>query len=128
MFESPAVMGMASALARNAGARLGAIAENVANADTPGYRAKDGKPFSEVYGTGPGLLLRATRPGHLSAAGGERFTAISDRPGGHMSPNGNNVSLEGEMVAAADVRRDHDLALTIYKTSLGILRASLGRR
>ncbi|WP_284165737.1 FlgB family protein [Frigidibacter sp. SD6-1] len=128
MFESPEVMGMASALARNAGVRLGAIAENVANADTPGYRAKDGKPFADVYGAGPGLSLRATRPGHVQGAAGESLTAISDRAGGHMSPNGNNVSLEGEMVAAADVRRDHDLALTIYKTSLGILRASLGRR
>jgi hypothetical protein len=32
------------------------------------------------------------------------------------------------MVAAAQVRMDHDTALAIYRTSLDILRASLGRR
>ena len=48
--------------------------------------------------------------------------------GGTMSPNGNSVSLEGEMVKAADVKREHDLALAIYGKSLAILRASLGRR
>ena len=45
-----------------------------------------------------------------------------------MSPNGNNVSLEGEMLSAAGVRKDHDLALTIYRSSLGLFRTSLGRR
>ena len=43
------------------------------------------------------------------------------------SPNGNSVSLEDEMVKGADIKRQHDLALTIYKTSLGLLRSSIGR-
>jgi flagellar basal-body rod protein FlgB len=45
-----------------------------------------------------------------------------------MSPNGNSVSLETEMVKAADTQREHDLALAVYGKSLDILRASLGRR
>ncbi len=128
MFDQPEVMGMASALAANASARLTAIAQNVANADTPGYRARDAQSFQDSYRAASGLPLRSTRPGHMGGFSGQTLTALSERAGGHMSPNGNNVSLEGEMLAAAGVRQNHDLALTVYRTSLGLLRASLGRR
>ncbi len=128
MFDRPEVLAMASAMAQNASTRLSAIARNVANADTPGYRAVDAASFQDSYrGTGT-LSLQATRTGHLSAAEGVGDTQFVLRSDGNMSPNGNNVSLENEMVSAAGVRRDHELALTIYKTSLGLLRASLGRR
>ena len=128
MFDRPEVLGMASALAANASARLTAIAQNVANADTPGYHARDAQPFQDSYLAASGLPLRTTRPGHHNGFSGQMLTAVSDRASGHMSPNGNNVSLETEMLAAAGVRQDHDLALTIYRTSLGLLRTSLGRR
>lgn len=128
MFDRPEVLGMASAMAQNASTRLSAIARNVANADTPGYRAVDAPSFRDSYRSTGTLPLLATRAGHLSASEGTNRTPLIARPDGNMSPNGNNVSLENEMVAAASVRRDHDLALTVYKTSLGLLRASLGRR
>lgn len=128
MFDRPDVLGMASAMAQNASTRLSAIARNVANADTPGYHAVDALSFRDSYRSSGNLPLQATRTGHLSASEGTSATPLIARPDGNMSPNGNNVSLENEMVAAASVRRDHDLALTVYKTSLGLLRVSLGRR
>jgi hypothetical protein len=39
---------------------------NVANADTPGYRAGDLRPFAETYRAMPSLALRTTRPGHMA--------------------------------------------------------------
>jgi flagellar basal-body rod protein FlgB len=128
MFEKPEVMGMSAAMAANAATRLSAIAENVANADTPGYRAKDAVDFAATYRADSGFQLAATRPGHISASPAVTLTATSQRAGGHLSPNGNNVSLEDEMMRAATVRQDHDTALAIYKKSLDILRVSLGRR
>lgn len=128
MFDSPEVLRMAAAASANAAARLGAIAENVANADTPGYRARDIASFRETYRQAEALTLAATRPGHLSAPPALAHLEARERADGHMSPNGNNVSLEGEMMAAALVRKDHDLALTVYKSALTLLRASLGRR
>lgn len=127
MFAPPEIMSMAGALSANASDRLSAIAGNVANADTPGYRAQDGAAFADVYGGGAGLALRQTRAGHLAAAGGEAG-GFHERPAAHASPNGNSVSLEDEMMRAAAVRKDNDLALTVYKSALNILRASLGRR
>ena len=41
MFEKLELTRMAQALAAHAGARMAVIAQNVANADTPGYKAKD---------------------------------------------------------------------------------------
>ena len=128
MFDKIEIMTMAQAMATHAAARQTAVAENVANADTPGYRAKDVMPFGEAYVGTLAPPLRTTRPGHLGAGvqGYAPEQIIRPEPG-TRSPNGNTVALENEMVKAAEVKRDHDLALAIYKTTLTIARASLGR-
>lgn len=127
MFDTPEVMRMAQELARHSGARQSQIARNIANTDTPGYRARDLVSFSETYRSGKQTAdLRATRQGHLSAAA----TASGYRSfdvGGMSSPDGNTVSLETEMVRATRAKSDHDLALTIYRSSLDIIRTALGR-
>lgn len=129
MFEKPEVLKIASSLAAHAAARQSAIAQNVANADTPGYRAQDLPDFAETYSAEEAAPLRRTRAGHVAVAPGPVLpVAAGQVDGSTMSPNGNSVSLEAEMVKAADVKREHDLALAIYGKSLAILRASLGRR
>ena len=128
MLEKPSVMAMAGAMSSHAAFRQGLIAENIANADTPGYRSKDAAAFSEAFGSDPGPDLRVTRAGHVRGGSGGEGRDIVEIVPGHLSPNGNGVSLEAEMVRAAEVRRDHDTALAVYRTSLDILRASLGRR
>ena len=127
MFNVPDVMRMAQDLARHSGARQSQIAKNIANADTPGYRARDLVSFSETYSSGQrGTDMRVSRSGHLvpgTAAPAYRSTDL----GGEASPNGNTVSLEQEMVRGTQAKSNHDLALTVYKTSLDIIRTSLGR-
>lgn len=129
MFEKPEVLRIASSLASHAASRQATIARNVANADTPGYRAEDIADFAEVYRHDGNGALRATRNGHhlTSNQRPESFLSQSANSAA-LSPNGNSVSLETEMVKAVAVKREHDLALAIYGKSLSILRASLGRR
>lgn len=124
MFAKLELTAMAQALAEHAGARTGLVAKNMANADTPGYRARDLPDFSQVWrDSGP---LRATRPGHLDQRPGGRLAEpVADLRFG--APNGNTVSLEGEMVKAAEARQSHDMALAIYKATSDIIRTSLGR-
>lgn len=129
--ESLKVLSMASAAARHGAARHSTIAENVANADTPGYVAKDLAPFSSVaedFG-GNSFAPRATRAGHVFASRDETIaqTAFEVMTKESVSPNGNGVSLEEEMVKSAEAQGQHDLAVTIYRKSLDILRASMGR-
>lgn len=122
------IFSMAQAMAQHAAARQATVAANVANADTPGYRAQDLAPFSETYrAEQPETGLRTTRTGHVmeGEAPGSAFTRI-DTPG-PSAPNGNTVSLETEMVRATEVRHQHELALSVYQTALNVLRTSLGR-
>jgi len=123
MFENLDVFRMSSAMARHAGQRQAIVAQNVANADTPGYVARDLPPFETLYRPADGAeVQRATRAGHLNGAvqGDAPFVAVRAGEGG--APNGNRVSLEGEMLKSVDAKREHDRALAIYKSALGILR------
>lgn len=126
MLESLSITRMAEALADHAASRLDLIARNVAQADTPGYKAMDLADFSQVYRDADGGM-RATRPGHFTSA----MTAlqpVAQPSHGEASPDGNTVSIEKEMVKSAEVRQDHDMALSVYRSTRDILRASLGLR
>ncbi|WP_062762468.1 FlgB family protein [Falsirhodobacter sp. alg1] len=123
MFESLPIVKMAQAFAAHAGARQGLVSQNVANADTPGYKARDLAPFAASYEAAG--ALRTTRAGHIRQAQGGESVIVSS---GITDPNGNGVTLESEMVKAAEIRQDHDMALSIYRATANILRTSLGRQ
>ena len=125
MFEKLELIQMAQSLAAQSGARMAVIAENVANADTPGYKARDIPSFAEAYAADPDQM-RATRPGHLTGSS-TATTPLPERSRGNESPNGNSVSLEAEMVKSVEARQNHDMALAIYRATSDVIRASLGR-
>jgi flagellar basal-body rod protein FlgB len=125
MFEKLELTRMAQSLAAFSGSRMAVIAENVANADTPGYKAKDMPAFSEVFFK-VGDDMRATRVGHLTGGGPSALPSpYVER--GHEAPNGNSVSLEAEMVKSVEARQSHEMALAIYRATSDVIRASLGR-
>jgi len=120
---------MAGDMASQAIARQSVIARNIANADTPGYRAQDIASFAETYRSNDSqMTMRATRAGHLDVQSTQFSNPETFETDDPASPNGNSVSLESEMVKASELRYQYDLALSIYSTSLGILRTSIGRR
>ena len=127
MFQQIDVLKMAGALASNAEARQNAIARNIANADTPGYKAVDVASFASTYQASDGFIPKATLPGHFTGPADATPTQASLRKTpGNESPNGNTVSLESEMVNAANARQQHDMALAIYRSASNILRIALG--
>ncbi|MCH8168656.1 MAG: FlgB family protein [Proteobacteria bacterium] len=124
MLENLTLLDLASAAARHATARHRVIAENVANADTPGYRARDLKDFSAIVKES--FNARATRPGHLGFAGQTRpprTFELALPP----SPNGNTVNIEDQAIRAVQAQGQHALALAIYAKAIDILRLGLGR-
>ena len=116
---------MAHDLAAHAAARQGLIARNVANADTPGYRARDLPSFQGALDGG--MAMRATRPGHMQG-GRDAVQAAAEERGGETSPNGNDVSIEMEMMQAASTKQSHEMAISVYSTVRGIMSASLGAK
>jgi flagellar basal-body rod protein FlgB len=127
MFEKLEITAMAQSLAAHAGQRLGVIAQNVANADTPGFRAQDVQAFADIWESSGRDAMRATRSGHFGAAGEHPAAGLIRAPG-HPSPNGNSVSIEAEMVKAVETRQQHEMALAVYRGTSEVIRASLGRR
>lgn len=129
MFEKLEIFRMAHAMAVHAGARQSVVAQNMANADTPDYAARDIKPFQAVLDADQaGFGLRATRASHLHGRQQSlQFEAFETRDS-IEDPNGNSVSLEEEMLKAVDVKRQHDKALAIYKSSMTVLRAAASGR
>lgn len=124
MFQNLDVFRTAMAMARHAGAQQALSAQNIANADTPRYRAKELPEFKDTL-RAEMIGQRATRPTHLNGSS-ERSVQVSERQD-EMDPNGNSVSLELEMVSAVNAKREHDRALAIYRNSLSVIRASLGK-
>jgi flagellar basal-body rod protein FlgB len=128
MFEKLEIFRMSHAMASHAGARQAVVAQNMANADTPGYAARDIAAFKTLY-EAPGVthLPRATREGHLLGPGVQSGYTAEERAGAQRDPNGNSVALETEMLNAVEVKRQHDRAIAIYRSSLTVLRTALGR-
>jgi flagellar basal-body rod protein FlgB len=106
------------------------LAQNVANADTPGYEAEDLRPlgFRElVSGGGRRLPLATTTENQLAGT----------RPGGHYKSmftpaaertlSGNAVDLESEMMKVSETGTDYQLVTDLYKKHIGLIKAALGR-
>lgn len=127
MFEKLNVFKIAYSMATHAGKRQALVSENMANANTPGYRAKDIKPFKEIYAAGEAQGgMMASRSSHLNGADGSGFDWAVQTREGYINPNGNSVTLEEEILNGVEAKRQHDRALAIYKSSMTILRTSLG--
>lgn len=125
MFHKLNVFQTAMALAKHSGLRQALSAQNIANADTPGYRALDIPDFeATLRESAP--HQRATRNRHLHGLRSDHLPEPTLRRSS-VDPNGNSVSIEGEMVTAVAASRGHGRALSIYRSSLNILRTSLGR-
>ena len=127
MYETLDLFRTSAAMARHAGARQLVVAQNLANADTPGYRAMSLPGFEEVYQQGASLQLRASRSGHLTADTGPASVRATESTTSEPAPNGNSVSVEMEMLASAEAQREHARALAIWRHGMNVIRTSLGR-
>jgi flagellar basal-body rod protein FlgB len=96
--------------------RQATIASNVANANSPGYRAQDVQPFSAVL-SHLQLPMATTAPGHIQPASlaGDR-TKVKTSDSWDVVHSGNSVNLEQEMMKAGEVNRAHALNVNIVRS------------
>lgn len=109
-------------------ARQKVLAENVANADTPGFQPKD-----LVMPAAPGaaaaassLQVERTNPLHLASASFEAGPQTKAAGRFETRPSGNAVNLEDEMMKVAQNQSDYQLAASLYEKSLAMLRTAVG--
>jgi flagellar basal-body rod protein FlgB len=110
------------------------LAENVANADTPNYRARDLKapkfpdPTEMATVTAPRIALAQTEGGHMGALGGTSNFSAATKSGYEVRPTGNAVNMEDEMIKVADNNMDYQAATALYTRSLNLIKTALGKR
>jgi flagellar basal-body rod protein FlgB len=106
-------------------ARQAAIAGNVANANTPGYRALDIQPFSAVLDSSP-IELATTNPAHLSAPRSEAgaLREIEVDPA-EQTLSGNTVNLEQQMISLGDVNREFTMGADIRRAFHQLILSAL---
>ncbi len=106
--------------------RQGVLAQNVANADTPGYRPQDVAPFGRLLADAAGPDLAITNARHIAPPGGALRGRV-DRTAAERTPNGNAVSLDEQALRIADTDGQHNLAMGLHRKYLALFRTALGR-
>ena len=106
-------------------ARQTAVASNVANANTPGYRALDVQPFSIVLDNSP-LTMAATNPGDIAPAVSpmDSLRQVETDPS-EETLSGNTVNLEQQMINLGDVTRDFSMTANIRRAFHQLILSAL---
>ncbi len=115
------------------GQRQEVLAQNIANADTPGYRPRDIKPLEFR-----GMITRQLAPVGVEKTHGAHLGGRPDRAGRfddevnrrpyETSPAGNAVVLEEQMAKVSETSVAHRLTTELYRKHLGMLRTAVGGR
>jgi|TARA_B110000196_G_C20870229_1_gene531655 flagellar basal-body rod protein FlgB len=108
------------------------LAQNIANADTPKYRASDLKGFKFHE-----ILRRESMQLNMSASEGDhlpgqrkRLRSFSEhkvRSPYETAPNGNSVVLEEQMAKVNESQINHQFTTNIYKKHIKMFMMALGR-
>lgn len=103
------------------------IASNVANAETPKYRATEfdfGKELEKAFGTHEGEQVARTHASHMELTRDSSARTKADLSG-ITKADGNNVDIDLQMAAMANNGSDYSNAVQLMKHKFGIYRASI---
>lgn len=127
------------------GRRQELLSQNIANVDTPDFRAKDltdTRFKALLVAAGRPTPLAATHPDHLVAAPASHLAPVAGkidmrrldsdmRPvadgDGEADPVGNDVVLEDQLMKIGETAAEYELMTTLYRKHLNMIRIALGR-
>jgi len=112
--------------------RQAVLAENVSNANTPGFRARDLKAqdFRElVLNQTNRVDMQRTNSGHVAGTleKGNRGSGTKQENDYEILPSGNSVNLEEEMVKVAETQMEYQAVTGLYRKQMGLLKIALGK-
>ena len=106
------------------------IASNIANADTPGYKAKAMEfesALREALGTGDGIRPETVDGRHIARQAEDPVgPVVYDEPNGIESLDGNTVDRSAEMAKMAENQLVYDASVELLKKKLGMLKYAIG--
>jgi flagellar basal-body rod protein FlgB len=131
-YFEPKVTALIDEKIRYATQRQVVLAQNVANIDTPNYKAQDLKApdFRKILAESTSTLaVTRTNPAHLNAVPHhDSYRVVPREATAELKPNGNNVSLETEMQAVAQNQADHQLAIGLDHSMDKLFKIILGQQ
>lgn len=112
-------------------ARQNVLAQNVSNAQTPGYEARDLKPYSfrETLSATKSRSsgLATTHSGHInhSKTSTASTKVDADDQFWETTPDGNSVVLEQQMMKISQNQIEFQSAINLYKKSVTMMKIAL---
>ncbi len=105
------------------------VSSNIANADTPGFKAKEidfEQELREALGETDELKLAGENPHHIVPREGEPISPeIYDDPNGVESLDGNTVDRAAEMAKLAENQILYSSSVEAMKKKLGMVRYAI---
>jgi flagellar basal-body rod protein FlgB len=110
--------------------RQDTLSQNVANADTPRYVARDLKPLEfddALNASRQGTAMMTTNVRHISLTPSKSGTFEDhETPDQESSPNGNAVSLEMEMIKVSETQAQFQAAANLYAKAMTMMKTAIG--
>ena len=109
--------------------RQDVLAQNVANSDTPGYKGSELKPldFSDTLAAIAPLQTATSDPAQFSVAGSGAAAIDGSQASFEVTPEGNGISVEDEMMKVTSNQMDYQMVTSLYTRSLQLIRTALGQ-
>ncbi len=107
------------------------ISSNVANANTPGYKAKKidfEEALARALDVDGQMQMKTSDGGHHNVGNGgfnNLEPEIYDNPNGVVSENGNTVDVEAEMATMAENKLMYDALVQLINKKMGIMKYAI---
>ncbi len=105
------------------------VATNIANANTPAYRAKDITPFNAVLDETHVHMVR-THPGHLAESQFSQDISVLENELNNeigIQESGNSVALAEELTKTGEIKRQYELGTNLVKSFHGMMLMTVRR-
>jgi flagellar basal-body rod protein FlgB len=131
------MVGIGSAM-RHLSERQRVVAQNIANSETPGYKARevDAPDFSDLLAqTDTRSSTHVARPHVELSAGMSRLGARApeggrihlDKDFSEVKPDGNNVTLEDQLLKMGQIQTDFATMTNLYRKQMSLMKTALGK-
>lgn len=136
MAAPPRIMASISEAMRHLSDRQKVVAQNIANSETPGFKAREvekpdfGALVNELGGTNRVARPRVEISARMAELGASTLRAgsstIVDRDIVETKPDGNNVTLEEQAMKLATIQADYTAVTSLYRKQMQLMKMALG--
>lgn len=133
MMNTPPILSGIRERMQNLSERQRVIATNIANSETPGYKAREVEApnfASLVGGSGMVQTPRVELTAAMKSLGAVQSVGtglILDKDISETKPDGNNVTLEDQLLKMGEVQADFTAMTNLYRKQMQMLKAAVGK-